>query len=313
MARLIDYIIDDVREHTENEDFSDTEGISDNEFIRFINDAQYRIHNKITQQHPSVFIKEKIYSIVSNQESYTLPHDIYLSNKVTQVDYKPTTSDSGYYPLKHGSLRNRLSGVRGDPERYIRKSGTVLVAPTPQSSSGKLRLSYVSKVPELAKRSASVSAITLNSSDNSITSLTLDIATDSIDSVTLNKRNYFTVVDRNGNIQMSRIEFDSIDTSTGVVTITSGFSYDSGESIAAGDYLVTGKYATTHSELNEMVERYLIAYASWKILKRDSSIDSQEAMGELAQMESDIIEAYADVEDDITEIPVIDEDFDWGY
>jgi len=62
-----------------------------------------------------------------------------------------------------------------------------------------------------------------------------------------------------------------------------------------------------------MVERYLIAYASWKILKRDSSIDSQEAMGELAQMESDIIEAYADVEDDITEIPVIDEDFDWGY
>ena len=48
-----------------------------------------------------------------------------------------------------------------------------------------------------------------------------------------------------------------------------------------------------------------------KILKRDSSVDSQEALQELSQIESDIIGSYADVESDIREIPIINDDEDY--
>ena len=83
---------------------------------------------------------------------------------------------------------------------------------------------------------------------------------------------------------------------------------EEGESISVGDYVVGGKDTTTHSELPRNVERYLIAYCAWKILKRDSSVDSQEAVQELLQMENDIVESYAVISDDVQYIPLINEE-----
>ena len=308
MSRLVDYIIEDVREHTENQEFSESEGLSDNEFIRFLNDAQYRIHSLIVQQHPAVFIEEKEVDIVAGQESYSLPSDIHMGNKVSMVEYSSTGDSDDYYVLKPTPMRNRMSGVDGDPAYYIRKSGKILLAPVP-TGSGKLRISYVRGLPVLAQRSASVATAVLTT--DSITSLACNVSTDEVDSTTLNKSHFITVVDREGEVKMHGIEIDSVDASTGIVSVTSGFTFEPGETIDVGDYIVTGKYSTTHPQLDLMVERYLISYASWKILKRDSSIDSTEAMQELASMEEEIVAAYADIDDDITEIPEINED-DWG-
>jgi len=303
MSRLIDYLIEDVREHTENEEFSDTEGIGDKEFLRFLNDAHHRIHSLIVQQHPAVFVAEESQDIVRSQESYTLPQDIHLANKVTQVDYSDTSLDQDYYPLDHASLRNRASGILGIPSFYTRKSGTILLAPVPDASRGSIRISYIRSILKLDKRRASVASSTLDSSDNSITALTLNVSTDNIDSTALGKNNYLSIVDRNGNVKMRNIEFDSIDTTTGIVTITSGFAYTTGESITAGDYVVSGRNVTTHSELPDAVERYLIAYCAWKILKRDSSADYAEQQQELLEMEREIVAGYADIIDDLSKIP----------
>jgi hypothetical protein len=66
--------------------------------------------------------------------------------------------------------------------------------------------------------------------------------------------------------------------------------------------------------LDDIVERYLIAYATFKILQRDSNItDLGTQQQVLLEMENEIVAAYADVSDDIVEIPeIISEDDSWG-
>ena len=99
------------------------------------------------------------------------------------------------------------------------------------------------------------------------------------------------------------------------VTVDSSFSYDTGETIAVGNYIVEGPWSSTHVTIDDMVERYLIAYATFKILQRDSNLtDLQVQQNVLLEMESEIIESYAEISDDIMEIPnIISEDDDWYF
>jgi len=314
--RYVSYLIDDVRQSTENEDFSDTIGIKDYEFLRFLNDGQYRIQNLIVQQHPAVFLTEYTTSVVGGQEAYTLPNKIYMGNKVTQVEYSSNSSGVNYFnPLKPGMLFERRSGNSGygDPAKYIRKSGQILLLPVPQSSTGQLRITYVHRLPKLDLRRGSVASVTLDSATSTITALSLNVSTDSVDGTELAKWTRISIVDEEGNVQMSNIKITGVDASTGVVTVDSAFTYESGEAITAGDYIVGGDYSTTHVQLDAMVERYLIAYATLKILQRDSNIaDLQSQQNILLAMEDEIVSAYKEVSDDIVEIPnIISADDDW--
>jgi hypothetical protein len=313
MSRLIDHLITDIRAHTENEEFSDSIGIDDEEFVRFLNDAQYRLHSLIVQAHSSIFIEEKTISVVNGQKEYSLPSDIFIKNKVSNVEYSIDSSERNYYFLKPIFQRNR-SNYEGTPYNYIRRSGKIILSPIPRDGAASIKITYVRQVPKIDKRRASVGSVTLGA--DSISALTLNVSTDSIDSTALAKSNFISIADKNGIIKMKDIPYDSIDTGTGVVTITAGFTFESGETIAVGDYICSGKNATTHSEFPEEVERYLIAYCAWKILKRDSSVDSQEQTQELLEMESDIVKGYSDPSDDIYEIPDINDDMNsnvWEY
>jgi hypothetical protein len=319
MSRYVSYLIDDVRSSTENEDFSDTIGIKDAEFLRFLNDAQYRIHNLIVQKHPSVFLEEYTTDIVGNQESYTLPNNSFIGNKVTQVEYTAQSAGTSYYyPLRPGALYERSPGPNsraglGYPRKYIRRSGQIMLTPIPTSSTGKLRITYTRKLPKLDLRRGSVASVTLDSSNNTITALNLDVSTDTVDSTQMDKFTRLSVVDEEGNVKMSNIKYTDIDSSTGVVTIDSNFAYQTGETIEAGNYIVAGNYSSTHVQLDDLVERYLIAYTTLKILQRDSNItDLSVQQAVLTEMENDILSAYAEVSDDIMEIPeIISDDDAW--
>lgn len=303
MARLIDYLIKQARAESENEEYGSNYGIQDSEFIEFLNDAQFRLQNKIVAQHQNVFVEEKEITAVASQEAYNIPADSFLDNKVSNVEFSSSGVEDDYYTLRLGTFSSRTPGVEGYPKFYIRKSGKILLAPKPDASGGLIRMNYVRRVKALDKRRATVASATLDSGTRSITALTLDTITDSIDASSLNEHNYICIVDRNGNMKMANIEIDSINSGTGVVTVTSGFTYESGESIVAGDYVVGGRFTTTHSELPDACERYLIKYAAFKALKRDSSVDAGEAAAELSEIENDIITAYSEMTDDITYIP----------
>lgn len=309
MSRYILHLIEDARDSSENDDFTASTGIQDREFIRYLNEGQQRLHNKITQQHPRVFEKDTTYTLSRAQETVTLPDDIHVKNMVTQVEYSYNGSEDEFYVLNATSMRNRQSGVTGAPSHYFVRNNKVFITPTPNDNAGSLRVSYVRRCNNLGKRMAQVATVTLGSS--TISALTVDVDAVGVDSASLERADeYFTVVDSQGNIKMKDIKFDSIDTSTGVVTVNASFAFDSGETISVGDYLVAGRSGTSHIDANltDMSERYIEQFCIYKILKRDSSMDSSEAAEELMMLESEIVDSYKEIPNDVTYIAEINED-----
>jgi len=124
-----------------------------------------------------------------------------------------------------------------------------------------------------------------------------------------------SIVNEEGVVQMSNIKFTAVSGATGTVTIDSSFTFESGETISVGDYVVAGSYASTHVQLDDLVERYLIAYCTAKIFQRDSNVTDLGVQQQImAEMENDIVMAYSEISDDIMEIPaIISYDDDWNW
>tara|TARA_B100000902_G_scaffold398608_1_gene466012 strand:+ start:180 stop:1097 length:918 start_codon:yes stop_codon:yes gene_type:complete len=303
--RNITKIIDQVRRQTENEEVSEFTGIQDSEFIQYLNDAQYHLQAAIVHNHPNVFIAEKIIDAVSDQEKYDLPSDCFLGNKVHNVEYSTSGSEEDFYVLQQDTLKSRASGITGYPARYIRRSGHILLAPEPQSG-GKIRINYVKRLKELTTRKGKVSTEGTSSTSANFT-INLDNSTFNTDFDSIDGAEFYSIVDSKGNILLENIERVNSDINTITCKPTS-----TAVTIPAGSFIVDGENTSSHSELDISVERFLIAYAAWKILKRDSSVDSSEAMAELQLMQQEIVKSYALITDDVTFIPQLNSWDDWS-
>jgi hypothetical protein len=300
--KRIELLINQVRRSTENTDFDEDNniGIMDEEFIQYFNDAQSRIQSLIIQQHSNVFLVESE-STCDGSASYSIPSDAFINNKVDTVEFSSTGDSDDYYVLEETNLKNRAEGSTGSPSAYIRSSGSVILVPKP--SSGKVRITYIQRLTDLDKRRGKVSLFQDLSAGSKIT-------VDSTDSKLLSKFDYVTVIDNSGVVKAKNILIDSV--SSTIYTTNSSHSLAAGESITSGDYVVGGDKSTTHSDLPEMAERYLLAYCEWKILKRDSSIDSTAAMQELASLEREIVDSYKHIQEDVPSIPLINQYDDWS-
>jgi len=296
MLKNIALLITQSRRATENTDFTDTTGISDEEFIQYANDAQMELQSIISGRNADVFQAEVIIEIVTGQEAYDIPSEAFLENRVDLVEYSNTGTPARFRQIKQGRLPERLSSVESStPSFYIRRSGQILLQPIPDDTSATLRLTYQKRLSVLDKRRGQVGSVSLDTTARTITSLILDTGSSTtIDKDALEEENFISIVDKNGAIQMDNIPIDSVDLTTGVVTISSGFVYEEGETISAADYALRGKSSTTNSDLQQVCERYILSYMSWKILKRDSSADSAEAGSELSTMQASIIAAYSE-------------------
>lgn len=347
--RYLQRLIDQIRKQTENEDVSDFVGIKDSEFVQYINDAQHRLQGLIAAQHPKVFLEENIQNVVDDQEKYDLPSDCFLDNKVHNVEYSSNGEEDGYYTLEETSLKRKNSGVQGSPTHYIRMSGKILLSPQP-SGAGKIKITYIKKVKELDLRRALVSykneantATSSTISNSQRWKIHLDYAAFTTDTDSLKEHDYICVVDHEGNSIVKNIKLASegfcYDKSFETNTTRSACALDggtwddsgvknyylvcephtidsnSGETatvIPEGAYIIGGKDITSHCELPRSVERYLIAYCAWKILKRDSSVDSKEAEIELGAMAKEIVNSYALISDDVQFIPQLNSWDDWS-
>tara|TARA_Y100000817_G_C16837314_1_gene536324 strand:+ start:678 stop:1646 length:969 start_codon:yes stop_codon:yes gene_type:complete len=320
--RSITKLIDQVRAQTENEEVSDFVGIKDQEFIQYLNDAQYNLQAQIVHQHPRVFIKEEIISAVSGQEKYDLPSDCFLKNKVHNVEYSPTGAEDDYYVIEEDTIKYRNPGVTGNPVKYIRLSGQLLLTPQPQGF-GKIRINYVKRLPELDKRCARVKTqATIATSGLINIELDNDTLTTEVDSIL--QHDYICIVDKEGkrifsNLEISEISYDPATNlnrdpiaATYITVIGKSATSEDTVTIPAGSFIVGGRDTSTHSQLDTSVERYLIQYAAWKILKRDSSVDSGEAIQELQLMATEIIKSYAMISDDVQFIPQLNAWDDWS-
>lgn len=313
MGRRVDRLVTHIRSITENDTLNSNTDIEDEEIIQFLNEGIQHLQAKIIKQYPRVFLAETTISTVADQEEYNLPVNAFLFNRLVHVDY--STDGTTYYPLKPAYYkdRDRNSGISSLPYKYIRRdilstaSASLLLVPKPVTTGQTIRINYIRKLDGLDKRRGIVSAVTLATS--TITALTLDTSGNPpVDSDAFDDNDYFCVVDAIGAVKMRNVRYDSISSSTGVVTVNSTFSFDSGETITIGDYIVCGKDTSTHCQLPDSVERFLIKFAAWEILKNDSSIDSSEAIAELAELRDEIIDSYSEMDESITDVPVDD---DW--
>lgn len=300
----VDRLITHIRNITKNSSTNSAEDISDEEIIRFLNQAQNRIQSKIVEKDPMSFVKETTISSVNSQEEYNLPEDLMMDSRIVSVEYSTDGGNDTYYKLRPGLLKHRQTDLKGMPKFYIRRNkldtntASMILSPTPSSSSELLRVVYTKRIQDLDIRRGVVSDVT--DSGTQITSLTLDVSgTPPIDDADLDNHDFICVVDKLGNIKMKNIQIDSVNTSTGVVTLSQSHTYESGESITVGDFIVGGKDTTTHSRLPKFIEEYLIEYASLKIMHRDSNSDLAEQFPLLSAMERDIVDKFAEPIDDV--------------
>lgn len=317
MSKYINAIIDEVRESTENEEFDATIGLSDEELVKFINQAQNRLHSKIVGLHKQVFAEEKTINASSDTESYSLFFNSYLKNYVSSIEYSSTGQTDDYYPLRPTSHHNRYTGADGYPDYYFIRAGKFYVLPTPTDSNGKYRVTHIRRPKNLDKRRGTIVA---SGYDSTTAPTYLDISFvngQNADLNFLNKRSYITIVDKHGVQKIANIKVDTITTGAGSgdarISIDSSGSLELVSALADGDYVISGDYSTTHLEWTPEVERYIQAYVEFKILKRDSSVDSQEAFAELSELEADILDSYAELSDDIVEIAEINDTEDWMF
>ncbi|MHA2065574.1 MAG: phage adaptor protein [Candidatus Thorarchaeota archaeon] len=276
--RNLSLLITQSRRNTENEDFSADRGIGDEEFIEYFNNAQDRIQALIQAGFPDVFQEDTIIDAVSGQEEYAIPTDAFLGTRIDMVEYSDSGATEEFYELKKASKRERTTGLNANPSFYIRRNQSILLQPKPESS-GKIRITYQKKLPKLDVRRATVLTATLSAT--AITALTLDTSV-AIDDVGLLEENFITVIDKNGLIKMKNIPIDAIDTGTGIVTVTAGFTFQTGETIVPGDFLLRGTESSTHSQLPDNVERYL---------------------------ETDIVDSFSVPDGDVNYVPILDDQF----
>lgn len=311
MPRRIDLLVDQVRRATDNEDVTSTTGISDEEVVQYINDAQDKLQALISDQHADAFLAQGTIDLVASTEAYSLPSDIYLDNRIVMVEYKYGGGSGDYLKLRQRTLDYRYTVSEGDPSYYIRRAGQILVNPIPsKSTTDGIRLTYQKKLKDLDIRRAKITSASLTGTTldtitlNLTSSLTKDGGLQASGESVFNSVDYISVVDRDGAKVLEEIPIDSYDESTGVITVTSGFTTTVLAAAFVDQYIVAGKNATTHSELPDMCERFLIAYAAWKLLKRDASVEGDEQESELLSMGADIVRAFAKIDDDIDDISV---------
>lgn len=305
--RNVQLLINQIRRQTENVEFTQNTGIQNDEILQYLNDGQVDMQAAISLQHPQVFQQEKVIDIVPNQEAYAIPDDAFLGNRVDLVEYSHTGNARDYWGLKAGRLPERINGqVFTTPSFYIRRSGALLLQPPPIETNGKIRVTYQKTIPTLDIQRGLVGSVTL--ATDTITALTLDTTVE-IDAQALEEEGYITVVDKDGVVKMRRIPVLDVDQNTGVVTIDPSFTFQSGETIAVGDVVLRGREATTHSQLSDICERYLLQYGVWKVLKRDSSTDSPEASMELSALKDSIVASFAEPDGDVQYVPILDDKF----
>lgn len=303
--RYVKYLIDQVRKQTENDEVTEFTGIQDSEFLQYLNDAQHSLQALITQQYPEVFVSEAIIQAVSGQERYDLPSDCYLGNKIVNVEYSASGSEDDFYMVDQDSLKRRVPGVSSSPLKYIRQDGQILLSPQPQSS-GKIRVTYIKRINELDLRRAKITESPTISSVNNWT-----ISIKDTDLVSLSEHEYICIVDKRGKTIVKNLAVESV--SADSINIEPYTSTSEDLPIVENNFIVGGKDSNTHGDFDRSVERYMIAYCSWKILKRDSSIDANEAMQELSAMAREIVASYGAISDDVNFIPQLQSWDDWSY
>ncbi len=301
MQRL-DLLIRQARTRSGNTKYGDKQGISQRSYVAYANDAQQRIYNLIMQCRPTLFVKQGTISTVAGQASYDLPTDVYLKHNIITVQFTPNGNEQLYYPLAQNYARNEVS-VRALPESYFLRDGKLILTPTPMNGyANALRLTYQYIIPQVDIRRAKVadidgSNITLVDDAMLLQETEADLSEGWVD--------FICLVDSNGVVLDRDLPVLGYNSTTKII---SG-SVDPATVPGGTIYVVFGAYASTHSSLLDVAERYIVEYMTLRSQASDTSSEVGVTSQVLKMIEAEIIDAIESLEEDIFQVPILDTQF----
>lgn len=303
--KSLNKIIEHVRRKTNNADNSNTvasDSISTEDFISAVDDAQTDLQTLISNVYADAFQVESLIDIVQGQEEYTIPNRVFANNRIRKVEYSRTGELRDYIELPQRGLTDRYTET-GCPTYYIKRAGNLLINPIPNTTQGKMRVSYEKTLDNLDIRRAKVTSTT----GTPITSITIDNVGFTTDTAITNlvAGDDICISDDDGVVVAYNIP---VTAGTATTITVDSHTLSAGESISAGDYVTIGRYTTTHSKLPDICEGYMRDAAILQI-SEDDDLDERIAARRLLRKEEKILKTFEDDTRDITYIPIIDKDF----
>lgn len=289
-----DWLIKEVRRRTISGGATTTSGISDFNFLSYLNEAVYRLEGLINEVQPTYFEEQYVFDVIGRQRAYALPADAALGRRIGLVEYSWSGLDKDYSPLE------RIQLVEADvvevtyPSKYAISAKELILSPLPQANTGKVRITYAKEILALDLRRGAI----LSDTDSTIV---LSAAPTGDNLEALQSTDYICIVDAFGVVQHDALPITGISSATISGTFT-------GLSITAGHFVVAGEYASSHldSRFPRKAKQYVQAWASRRILgTEESSTDIAAEDPVLSILEQGILDDVRSTNDDIVKIPVI--------
>lgn len=300
-GRYVLHVIKQIRVDTDNEDYSATNGITDQTFLSHLNDAQSRFQSIISAEYPKVFRRSKEIQMEANEDTYYINDNVLLGNRILGVDYSPTGLTRDFYPIRQVSMHERYSDTSPDPYAYIRAHDSIIMVPVPSSAIGKIRVTYEFSALNLSTRIAQVDG----AKTGTVTSIAYDNGTSRMTELT--DGDYISIVDSKGNVLTSNIPLAGTGTgsASGTIAIDNRLLL-TGETIPDNSYIVEGKYASTHSQFPLECEGALRKYVEAMILDIDESDKASKKLREAEKLMEEKAELYADIDLDSSGVRIVD-------
>ncbi len=298
----LDILVRAARARSGNQEYGDSQGVPQRDFVAYANDAQDRIFNLMMQRRPSLFVKEGFLTTQSGVASYALPSDVYLGHNVLKVEYTPNGDAQLYSPLSLTTPRAEVT-IPGLPDSYFLRDGRLIVSPKPSTGyANALRLNYQYVIPRVDIRRAKIDSVNTGAGTITLTDDTT-LTEENVAELTGGWVDYVCVVDKDGAIIDQDRAFSSYNSTTRVLTLTTL----SGSLAASNQYVVFGKNTTTHSSLPDVCRRYLLEYMTLRGQMSDTSSEAQATSPLLQSIEREILDAIESLEEDIFSLTILDQ------
>ena len=238
-----------------------------------------------------LFMKDYEFNLIPGQDEYVLPIDIYAKSSIDNVAVSFLNGLSQtFLPLKKVSRKQR-----GFTFGYFVQNTQLVFTPKPQSPL-RIKMTYQQKIPNVSVRAGKIQSFTptgivLTDYVSGILSLDDFICIVDADGNILNK-----TTDVNNNTFFTPIRLVSDSSGTLVTDVTTG--------AVNGAYVVSGKYASSHSQMPNECEKYLITALERMIQYRQSSSDVNTSTVFSSEELSTIKEVFADNSYDDAKPPV---------
>lgn len=281
MERL-SILINKIRARTNIEDRN---GVSDSEMVGYFKEAKDLIQSTIYQAglEPELFVGTATLTVATGEVTTDLPSDIYAENAVFYVSPSGTTK----------KLDKILSFERGYKTGYFLENGTIGFSSGLLQNYSDFVVKYIKKLPDPDIRRGTISAKGANT-------LTLTSGSSLLGTLS----DFVTVVDKDGEVIQSDLEFSTFVDPT--LTLVDSVSTD----VAVGNYVVMGKYASTHIDLPDECEPYLLQYVEKRVMAKNAASETPIIIGFSEEQKEALIRLFSGKSSDVVYPPMTDKS--WG-